>query len=86
MAKQGEINMQTFIYSFRGVWPVGAYIYIRANDQGDANKMFKDELKFIGKDIYGKNVLANGDLDIAAVQIRKIKPGRSSYVISNGEY
>lgn len=76
--------MQTFIYTFRGFYPVGAYVYIRANDQEEANELFKEEIEFIG--LTDKNVLANGDLNTEAVQITKVKPGKHSFVISNGDY
>ena len=75
--------MKTFIYSFRGYNPVGAFMYIRTKDQEDANKMFLDELP---SDLLYKNTLANGDIDASAVHITKIKPGKSSHIISNGDY
>lgn len=75
--------MKTFIYEFQGYNPIGAYMYVRAADQEMANKMFLDELP---SDLLYKNTLTNGDIDAAAVHITKIKPGKLSYIIDNGDY
>lgn len=75
--------MKTFIYEFQGYWPVGACMYVRADDQEEANAMFKAALP---KDLHKKNIKDNGDLITDAVSITKVKPGKQTHMIADGNY
>jgi hypothetical protein len=76
------MKMQTFIYNFNGFNPVGASMYIRADDQEEANEMFKAELPLA---LYARNIKTDGDLK-NTITIKKIEPGKRTFMIANGEY
>jgi hypothetical protein len=70
------------MYSFHGYYPTGAYMYVRADDQEEANTMFKAALP---KALYEKNIKVDGDL-VSTISIEKIKPGKQTLLVSDGEY
>ena len=75
--------MKTFIYDFHGNNPVGAFMYVRADDQEEANKMFKAALPL---HLHKMNIRPDGDLYTDTVSVTQIKPGKQTHMISDGEY
>ena len=63
--------MKTYIYSFDGTWPVGAFMLVRAKNRTDADELFKCNLP---KGTFRKNI-KNGKIDEDSVTVDEIKRG-----------
>lgn len=74
--------MKTFIYDFNGVW-LGGFMYIRAEDRMEADKLFKKELP---KFLHSKNFHSNGRLIEGNITVTQIKKGKRAHMIWNGDY
>ena len=67
--------MKTFIFSFRGIYPVGAFIAVIAGNQAEAEDM-------------ATKALIHHDLDWSSLELDKVMNSntRAVYVISDGDY
>jgi hypothetical protein len=73
-------DKKIYIYSFDGHWPVGAYMYIRAESIAQADELFKQELP---KKLWPENI-KDGKVDHSSVKLHEVKA--DSYLISDGNY
>ncbi len=76
--------MKTYIYDFSGYY-IGAFMYVRAEDRTEADKMFKEKVRDISESLYHDNVWENGGIR-KSVTVTEIKNGKRAVLLADGDY